>query len=118
MEYALGALVVLIALVFVGWPLLRPPAVPVLTDDAPASPAEQRAEIYRELVELDLDRRLGKVDEADHEAQTTALLARAAELLGEEDATFESLDSEIEREIAEHRRSLHAAGASESEPRS
>jgi hypothetical protein len=118
MEYALGAIVVLIALAFVGWPLIRPTATPVLSDDAPVSPAEQRAAIYRELVELDLDRRLGKVDPADHEAQANALIAHAASLLGEEDATIESLDDEIEREIAEHRRALHAAGASDPEIRS
>jgi hypothetical protein len=107
MDYALGAVVVLIALAFVGWPLVRPPravsppAAPIL------SAAEQRAAIYRELMELELDQRLGKVDEADHRAQADALMAQAAALLAAEDATIESIDDELEREIAAQRRALH-----------
>ena len=116
MEYLLGGLVVLIALAFVGWPLLRPPrSVP--TGEAPVlSSAEQRAAIYRELLELELDQRLGKLDEADYRALADALLARAAALLSAEDATIESLDEQIEREIAEHRRALHPASAAEPDP--
>src|SRR5882724_1217737 len=107
MEYALGAVVVLIALAFVGWPLLRPPKAVSPASEPVLSAAEQRAAIYRELVELDLDQRLGKVDEANHRAQTDALLSRAAELLAAEDATIEHIDDELEREIAAQRRALH-----------
>ena len=62
MAYLFGALVVLAVLAFVILPLLRRPA---LRADSAAGPstAEQRAEIYRELVELELDRGVGKVVE-------------------------------------------------------
>jgi hypothetical protein len=109
MEYALGAVVVLVALAFVGWPLLRPPKAVTPAPEPVLSAAEQRAAIYRELVELDLDRRLGKVDESDHRAQADALLARAAALLADEDASIESIDDELEREIAAQRQAMHPA---------
>src|SRR5690242_18643192 len=109
MEYALGAVVVLVALAFVGWPLLRPPQAVIPTAEPVLSAAEQRAAIYRELVELDLDQRLGKVDDADHRVQTDALLARAAALLAAEDASIESIDDELEREIAAQRRAMRPA---------
>ena len=91
MEYMLGAAVVLIALAFVGWPLLRPPRTVALDVEPVLSPAEQRAAIYRELVELELDQKLGKLDEADHRALADALMARAAAFLADEDATIEDV---------------------------
>jgi len=111
-EYAFGVLIVLMALAFVIWPLLRPVNTPETDDAAEPSSAEQRAAIYRELVELELDQRLGKIDEADHQAQADALMARAAALIGEEDASRESIDERLEREIAVERESLHRSAAS------
>ena len=112
MEYVLGGLVVLGALAFVIWPLLRPVSTPTTVAESEPSPAEQRAAIYRELVELELDQRLGKIDEADHQAQADVLIARAAALIGEDDDTRENIDERLEREIAAERESLHRSAAS------
>jgi hypothetical protein len=110
MEYLLGAVVVLAALAFVALPLLRPRQVATQADEAP-SLAEQRAEVYRELLELELDQRVGKLDEADYLAQCEALIARAAALMSAEDASLREVDEQIEREIAAQRSALRAAGA-------
>lgn len=105
MWYLLGALVILLVLAFVVLPLVwrrTGRAVPATV----ASPAAERAEIYRELVELELDQRIGKVDEADFQALSENLLARAAALIADEDAPGDDADGEIEREIAAARESL------------
>ena len=112
MAYVLGGLVVLAALAFVIWPLFRPVSSPETVAETETSPAEQRAAIYRELMELELDQRLGKIDEADRQAQADALMARAAALIGEEDATRESIDERLEREIAAERQSLYRSAVS------
>ena len=103
--YLLGALVVLAVLTFVVLPLVRRqarvPAVPPMP-----SLAEQRAAIYRELTELELDQRVGKVTEADFKETSELLLARAAALISDEDAEAADLDARVEREIAEARARL------------
>src|SRR6476619_4174065 len=103
--YALGALVVVAVLAFVVLPLVRRQASAVLTATTP-SLAEQRAEIYQELTELELDQRVGKVSERDYREQSEALLARAAALIATEDAETATIDERIEREIAEARAQL------------
>jgi len=107
--YALGALVVLAVLAFVVLPLVRRRQTVGSSPDASLTPAlaEQRASIYRELTELELDQRVGKVTEADFREQSEALLARAASLISEEDAEAASLDAVVEREIADVRATLH-----------
>lgn len=115
MWYLLGALVVVVVLAFVVLPLVRRRAsgsVPVV-----ASPADERAAIYGELIELELDQRVGKVDEADYQALSETLLARAAELIAAEDALSGDADSEVEREIAAARESLRLGASSAREPR-
>jgi len=78
MEYLAGAIVVALVLVFVGWPLLRQSATATLGAPPVADPAEERGAIYRELVELELDHRIGKVTAADFKELSDGLLARAA----------------------------------------
>jgi hypothetical protein len=106
--YGAGAAVVLIVLVFVVLPLIwrRPAAAPADNSAAAPSLAEQRATIYRELTELELDQKVGKVADADFSEQSEALLARAASLISAEDAEDAALDARIEREIAEARAAL------------
>jgi cytochrome c553 len=106
--YALGALVVVGVLAFVVLPLVRRRAAAVTTPATP-SLAEQRAEIYRELTELELDQRVGKISERDYREQSEALLARAAALIAAEDAEAATIDERIEREIAEARALLEKA---------
>jgi hypothetical protein len=110
--YALGALVVILVLAFVVLPLTR--RRPVATKAAAGpSLAVQRAEIYQELTELELDQRVGKISEADYQEQSEALLARAAALIAAEDAEAASVDQQIEREIAEARTSLSETAEAE-----
>lgn len=110
MAFVLAALVVLAVLAFVVLPLVRgvkaaPGATVALTT------AQERAAIYQELVELELDQRVGKVTEADYREQADVLLARAAALISEEDAQLSAADDQIEREIAAMRAALHTADA-------
>jgi cytochrome c-type biogenesis protein CcmI len=104
-EYVLSGLIVVAVLAFVVLPLLRgrraDPEAPVALD-----PAQERAAIYRELLELELDQKVGKIAEADYQEINDALLARAAALISQEDAASISADAEVEREIAEARRAL------------
>lgn len=99
MEYLLGGLVVVAVLAFVVLPLVRRTGGETATVASPA-PAEERAAIYRELLELELDQRVGKVTEADYKELSEALLARAAALISVEDAESTTVDAAIEHEIA------------------
>ena len=99
MELALGALVVLAVLGFVLLPLIRRTTRPTITA-APESTAVERAEIYRELVELELDQRIGKISEADYRAVSESLLERAASLISEDDLPAFDAERQLEREIA------------------
>lgn len=122
--YALGAVVVLVVLAYVVLPLLRrqtPTAVSAETAITP-SLAEQRATIYRELTELELDERVGKVAESDFAEQSEALLAQAASLISREDAEHvaeeSDLEAQVEREIADVRATLRQAADVAREARS
>jgi len=104
-EYVLGGLVVVTVLTFVVLPLLRGRTTDPETSGAP-DPAQERAAIYRELLELELDQKVGKIAEADFQEANDALLARAAALISQEDAASTTADAEVEREIAEARYAL------------
>jgi hypothetical protein len=118
-EYTLGGLVVAAALAFVALPLLRPRRTASVGEgEAAPSLAEQRAAVYRELLELELDHRVGKLDAADYQSLADGLRARAALLLSAEDATLRQADEQVEREIAEQRAALRAAGRADERSRS
>ena len=110
MQYALGALVILAVLAFVALPIVRrrrpqSVAAPV------AGPAETRAAIYQELLELELDQKVGKIAEADYRELSEALLMRAASLISNEDGHPAPEDDAVERAIAQARTSLRQAHA-------
>ena len=105
MEYVLGALVVVAVLAFVVWPLLRGRRADAVSA-AVSDPAQSRAEIYRELLELELDHKVGKIAAADYQDLSDALLARAAALITLEDAESTAADAALESEIAEARKAL------------
>lgn len=112
MELLLGVLVVLAAVAFVAVPLVRGRRPePAATVTAPAA-AEQRAAIYRELLDLELDHRVGKVAEPDFREVSDALLARAAALIAEEDARAATAQEQVEQEIAAMRQAIRASRAS------
>ena len=108
MEYLLGALVVTAVISFVVLPLLRTRR-PAPSTIVQTTSRDERAEIYQELIELELDQRVGKLAEADYRELSDALLARAAALISEEDAQTAALEDQIEREIAAIRASLRTA---------
>jgi hypothetical protein len=106
MEYLAGVCVVALVLVFVGWPLLRQSPARALGEVPAADPAEERGSIYRELVELELDHRIGKVTAADFRELSDGLLARAAALIVAEDAETHDAEEQVEREIVAMREAL------------
>ena len=110
MEYLFGGLVVVAVLAFVVLPLLRGGPSHPDTDAEPApDPARQRAAVYAELLELELDQKVGKIAEADYREVNEALLARAAALISQEDAASTAADAVLEREIAVARAALRRA---------
>ena len=110
MEYLLGAVVVLAVLAFVVLPLFGGRSSLAGIGDAP-DPTHERAAIYRELLELELDLKVGKLAEADYRELNEALLARAAALISQEDASATAADALVEREIAAARAALRQAAA-------
>lgn len=108
MAYLLGGLVVVAVLAFVVLPLLRGRQADAEARGA-VDPAQERAAIYRELLELELDQKVGKIAEADYREVNEALLARAAALISQEDADSTETDAQVEREIAEARQALRRA---------
>ncbi|MGI8550601.1 MAG: hypothetical protein ACR2PL_07380 [Dehalococcoidia bacterium] len=111
--YALGFLIIVAVAVYIAYPFLsvRLP-LPAPAHDSDEAELRRRREIlYREIAELDFDRRLGKVDEDDYRDQRDEYLEEAATVLKELDertgvesrrereADLPSLDSEIESEV-------------------
>ncbi|MCC7367632.1 MAG: hypothetical protein IT306_04380 [Chloroflexi bacterium] len=111
-EYLAGSVLVVLVLAFVGWPLLRRQSGHAVTSALAPDPARQRASIYRELVELELDHRIGKVSADDFREQADGLLARAAALIVVEDAENHTAEEQIEREISSMREALKATSSS------
>ena len=114
MEYALGGLVVLVVLAFVVFPLVYRKREGSSTSPASRSASElaaERAEIYREQLELELDLKVGKLDEADFRELSDALLARAAALISQEEAQGAAVEAEIEHEIAAMRAAMRTTAA-------
>jgi hypothetical protein len=104
MEYALGAVIVLLALGAVIYPLVRPrPGYKVLAGidiEGEQALEMQRASIYCEIADLQFDHRVGKLAEADFLELRQGLLERAAELLAEDDRRRTALGHLVEREVA------------------
>ena len=100
----IGLIAVALAVAFVLYPLVVPrrPSRGVLADEL----AEQRATIYRQVLELEFDYRMGKLSEADYHELTQALLARASALLAQAEQTNLSLEARLEEEIAAARAAL------------
>ena len=110
MEYLLGTLAVLAALAFVAYPLFRRSDHAPPSAEAPETFAERRAAIYRELLELEFDHRVGKLSDADFRQLADACLARATALVAAEEQTTEALDARVEREVAAMRAAMQASG--------
>jgi hypothetical protein len=107
----LGLLLASLALVFVLYPVLKPtPDSEVTRDDAEL--AERRRALYRQILEIEFDQRLGKLDETDARELSERLLSQAAELMASESSAEHEIEARVESEIQAARRAL-AAGESE-----
>jgi hypothetical protein len=108
MELLLGATVVAVAIGFVVWPLFR--TEQSADERAPEagglSGITSRREIYREVLDLELDHRVGKLSDEDYRALSEASLARATALVAEEERQIEAADIRVEQEIAAMRQAL------------
>ncbi len=102
----LGIVLVACAAGFALLPLAR--GVEAVSPDSAINRSD-RVAIYRQVLELELDHRLGKLNAEDYREQSAELLARAAELMRAERGSPGDLDAEIEREIAAARAALSAA---------
>jgi hypothetical protein len=98
---ALGAL----ALAFVLYPLFRPETDRAALAEPGREREARRLELYRQILDLEQDERLGKVDPLDATQLSASLLAEAATLLAQETMPSE-VDLQIEREIQAVRRAL------------
>lgn len=99
-------------LALAGWviaPLLirRVPA-PVDSDTAASELLENKHAVYRSILDLEHDHRLGKVRDEDYLVLRREHENEAAQILGELDrgASPDDLDRKLEEEIAEARRRL------------
>lgn len=68
-----------------------------------------RHALYRQVLELEFDRDMGKLAEEDYRRLSAELLAEAGEALREERGALGVVDEEIEREIAAARAAFAAA---------
>lgn len=101
----LGLVVALLALAFVLYPLLRP--LPTAEEGQPAlDRAELRQSLYRQVLDIELDQRIGKLDAAEARELSAGLLRQAAALLAGE------ADDETENP---HPPALQAAGLTHGE---
>jgi len=110
MEYLLIALVIIITVAVIAYPLFTTPRAKSLS--APANPLDdllaQRTAVYDAIRDLDFDFSLGKLSQTDYDALREKYKARAAQLLQQIDAARGDdgahLDEQIEAQVAQMRR--------------
>jgi hypothetical protein len=103
----LGIALVATAAAFVLLPFTRGTHVEQLAPST--NPAADRQAIYRQVLEMEFDRDVGKLSQSDFEQLSAELLAQAGQGLREERGTLGEVDEEIEREIAAARAAFAAA---------
>jgi hypothetical protein len=103
-----GIALVAAAAAFVLLPFARGAHIETVTAGAGTASAERFA-LYRQVMELEFDRDMGKLSQADYEQLSVQLLAQAGDALRDERGTLGVVDQEIEREIAEARAAFAAA---------
>jgi hypothetical protein len=103
----LGIVLVAAAAVFVLLPFMRGSHVESV---APSdSLTSDRFGLYRQVLELEFDRDLGKLSQSDFEQLSAQLLGQAGDSLRDERGVMDQVDEEIEREIAAARAAFAAA---------
>jgi cytochrome c-type biogenesis protein CcmI len=79
---AAGLLLALLALAFVLYPLLRPPSI--TADEQAADSSERREAIYRQVLDIELEQQMGKIDEAEARELKAGLMRQAEALVSVE----------------------------------
>jgi cytochrome c-type biogenesis protein CcmI len=103
----LGIILVAAAAAFVLLPFAR--GAHVERTAALSNAAADRFGLYRQVLELEFDRDMGKLSQADFEQLSAELLAQAGAALRDERGVLGAVDEEIEREIAAARAAFAAA---------
>ncbi len=103
----LGIVLVAAAAAFVLLPFARGPRVESVVPSE--NPTADRFRLYQQVMELEFDRDVGKLSQADFEQLSAQLLAQAGAALRDERGTMGAVDAEIEREIAAARAAFAAA---------
>ena len=103
----IGIVLVAAAAAFALLPFTRGAHLEAVTPVAGRS--AERFALYRQVLELEFDRDLGKLSQSDFEQLSGQLLAQAGEALREEQGALGVVDEEIEREIAAARAAFAAA---------
>jgi hypothetical protein len=110
MDFAIALLVLALALAVLAYPLYRtrqqPAPLPVSTLD---NLLQQRDGLYATLRDLELDRQLGKLDEADYNALRDRYMTQATEVLQELDlvqgkGAAAEVNAALEREVSAQRK--------------
>jgi len=104
----IGVALVVLAFAFVLLPLFR--KLSIRAADGP-DPAVLRASLYQQILDAELDTRLGKLDSVDFQELRTRLLGDAAALIvADQSATVpeEDATARVEHEIAAARAALRA----------
>jgi hypothetical protein len=102
----LGLVLALLALVYVLYPIFGPSRADV-DDRAQLSDVDQRRRVlYHQILEVEFDQQVGKIDQADARELTERLLRQAASLVADESKAHDNLEAEIEREILAVRRAM------------
>ena len=110
----IGILLVAAAAAFVLLPFTH--GAHVETVSAARAASADRFALYGQVLELEFDRDVGKLSQADFEELSAGLLAQAGEALREERGMLGAVDEEIEREIAAARSAFAAARRSGRDP--
>lgn len=101
-----GLLLGLLAVGFVLYPLIRPGVARARAADPTRELEERRFALYRQILDIELDQRMGKIDPADGQQLSASLLTQAAVLLAQQSMAVEAIDRQIEREIQAARQAL------------
>ncbi len=109
----LGIVLVGAAAAFVLLPFARGPRVESMIPSD--NPTADRMRLYQQVLELEFDRDMGKLSQADFEQLSAQLLAEASAALREERGAMGEVDAEIEGEIAAARAAFAAARQSSRE---
>ncbi|MBI5304176.1 MAG: zinc ribbon domain-containing protein [Chloroflexi bacterium] len=109
MEYILIALVVVITLAVIAYPLFTAPRAKLSAPENALDPLlAQRDATYDAIRDLDFDYSLGKLSQTDYATLRDKYRTRAAQLLQQIDAASsrngEQLDAQIEAQVAQMRR--------------